>query len=163
MLGSFFNSKWLDVFDVYKAYMAAYITKGDPNASLDSRKNVTRLKRIHWGHPTIDPQSQHIGNVLDLGDNTVKVIEDRLMPKSNCDFFQLLEEKGIHIAGYAPDPKRKPKFDEVYGGKVPQVMIETVMDFPADIPPLEPFDHIVERLANSSMDMRLNELFPVGR
>jgi hypothetical protein len=158
LLAAPFTQGFLEVFDVYKAYLAAFITKGDPNAPLDSPKNVTTLKRIHWPRPVLEAGSQRVGKVLDIGENAVRIIEDAAAPKLNCDFFQLLEEKLTNRAGYAPDGSRKPRFDDVFGGEMPHVKIDTVMGFPQDVPPTVPFDKIAERLLNSPKDRTLGDV-----
>jgi hypothetical protein len=142
LLASIFKQEYLDVFELYRAYITSYIVNGDPNGP----KPATKLQSVNWPKPNLQAtaNSQRIGNILNIGLGGASVAEDRHLPKLNCDFLQLLQQKGLALAGYAPPGSPLPAFDEVFGKKIPRVMIDTVEPFPADIPPTIPLNKIVD-------------------
>jgi len=147
-LASLFKQPYLDVFELYRSYLTSYIVNGDPNGP----KPSTKLSPVNWPRPNSQPapESQRMANILNIGVEGASVAEDRHLPKLNCDFIQLLEQKGMAIGEYAPPGSPPPTFDEIFGKKAPRVMIDTVEPFPADTPPTIPLNKIVEIIAKNS-------------
>ena len=81
--------------------------------------------------------------------------EDRLLPKLNCDFIRLLEQKGMQVANYRPPGAPPLAFDEEFGGKIPRVMVDSVEPFPADIPQTVPLNRIVETIVSRNQTNRV--------
>jgi hypothetical protein len=113
--GWLFKQPWLDVFFAYKSYLASYIVHGDPNHERDARN--TRVRMVHWPHPTLREDREHIEGVLEFTDGGVRVIRDGQIPRLNCDYLHLMDEKGIMLSGYSVPGEPAPRWDEVYGGK----------------------------------------------
>ena len=115
LAGWLFKQPWLDVFAAYKSYLASYIVHGDPNREHDARQ--TRVRTVHWPHPTLREDREHVEGVLDFGDGGVRLIRDGQIPRLNCEYLHMMDEKGIMLSGYSVPGEPAPRWDEVYGGK----------------------------------------------
>jgi hypothetical protein len=115
LAGGMFKQPYLDVFGAYKSYLSSYIVHGDPNREHDPRQ--TRVKMVHWPHPTLREDREHVEGVLEFGDGAVRVIKDGQIPRLNCEYIHMMDEWGIMRSGYTVPGEPKPRWNEVYGGR----------------------------------------------
>jgi hypothetical protein len=116
LAGSLFKQPYLDVFAAYKSYLASYIVHGDPNRERAAGLPA-RVRTVHWPHPTLRDDQDHIEGVLEFGEGGVRVIRDGQIPRLNCEYLHMMDEKGIMLSGYTVPGEPAPRWDEVYGGR----------------------------------------------
>ena len=113
-----FKQPYLDVFEVYKSYLASYIVHGDPNREhAQAQASTTKIKPVHWPHPTLLEDQDHVEGVLEFGDGGVRIIRDGQIPRLNCEYLHMMDEKGIMQSGYTVPGEPPPRWDEVFGGR----------------------------------------------
>jgi hypothetical protein len=120
-VGRMFKQPYLDVFAAYKSYLASYIVHGDPNREHAQTPppppSAARIKPVHWPHPTLRDDAEHVEGVLEFGDGGVRIIRDGQIPRLNCEYLHMMDEKGIMQSGYSVPGEPPPRFDEVFGGR----------------------------------------------
>jgi hypothetical protein len=156
-MSKLFKPEFLNAFELYRTYISSFIISGNPNTA-SQPPHTTVLKRIEWPKLSLQPTSQRFGSVLNIDEEGATIVEDRTLPKLNCEWFQLLQQKGTVLLGYSPPGAAPAKYDEVFSGKVPSVMIETVEPFPADVGPTVPLNEIVGTILRDSNVTAYNRL-----
>lgn len=155
-IAGMFKQPYLDVFDLYRSYIASYIVSGDPNGP----KSPTKLKVVPW--PKVLPQAttdpDRMGDILHVGLDGAFVGDDRALNKENCDFFALLEQKALAIAGASAPGSPPPKFDDVYHDKTPTVKFHTVQPFPADVPGTIPVGEMIRAFIASNYTLPIHAI-----
>jgi hypothetical protein len=114
LAGSLFKQPYLDVFAAYKSYLASYIVHGDPNRERAAGL-AARVRAVHWPHPTFRADQDHLEGVLEFGGGGVRVIRDGQMPRLNCEYLHMMDEKSIMLSGYRVPGEPAPRWDEVFG------------------------------------------------
>jgi hypothetical protein len=120
-LAKLFKQPYLDVFEKYRGYISRYITTNDPNElsspvlqqplSSGFRAENT-AQGPYW--PTTNTTEAGLDGALHISEQGVRIGEDKLVPRLNCEYVSMLEQKGTMVAGYSPPGSPRPMFDQIF-------------------------------------------------
>jgi hypothetical protein len=150
-LARIFKQPYLDVFNKYRGYISRYITNGDPNQVVGqvSQQLISSGVAQSQNWPITHLTEAGLEGALHISETGIRVGEDKLVPRLNCEFVSMLEQKGMNVAGYAPPGSPRPMFDQVFAHGV-RVRAESVEPLSSEVGELVGIKEILRRVIEAT-------------